>query len=235
MAADNTCKACNSGCAECSEFKCTKARPYYFLKEGKPVSCPDNCRACSTDGKCTECSVGYGIKSADGTCEICSSIKTGCRACKDSKCTACLANSALGSVYNLINDNCVECPVGCDKCSDSKTCIECFKIIVPQADKSCKYMTVSDCFEVGDAIDKCKTCNPVYRLSADRTKCDYINCGSGQGWDAEGKCVPTTILKCKSSDERDKRCIEPVTDTTLQEKKPNHVRRASAVLNQILR
>eukprot|EP01017_Pseudomicrothorax_dubius_P033023 TRINITY_DN437_c0_g4_i3.p1 TRINITY_DN437_c0_g4~~TRINITY_DN437_c0_g4_i3.p1 ORF type:complete len:522 (+),score=92.77 TRINITY_DN437_c0_g4_i3:129-1694(+) len=211
MAADKTCKACDTGCAECSDFTCTRAKPFYFLKEGKPVRCPDNCRACGTDGKCTECVVGYGVKSADGTCERCSTLKTGCSVCKDSKCTACAAISSLGRTYNFITDSCVECPVGCAKCTDANTCTECSKNFVLQTDKSCKYMTVTNCLEIGDTVDKCKSCHPSYRLSTDGTKCDLINCASGQGWNAEGTCVPTTILNCKKSDERDKRCIEPVT------------------------
>eukprot|EP01017_Pseudomicrothorax_dubius_P026236 TRINITY_DN2907_c0_g1_i6.p1 TRINITY_DN2907_c0_g1~~TRINITY_DN2907_c0_g1_i6.p1 ORF type:complete len:521 (-),score=37.15 TRINITY_DN2907_c0_g1_i6:95-1657(-) len=212
LTAKGYCNPCEYQCVECSEVGCIKANPFYhYLKDHKPVECPSNCKVCGADGKCTECVPGWGVRSSEGTCEKCSTFKPGCNACKDGKCTGCETMNSVGIFYNLINGECVECPRGCHKCTDSKTCTKCLRSLVLQNDKTCKSFDIYACKEMGDTIDKCRACDDKYRLSDDGTKCNFINCPSGQGLNAEGLCVPITILNCKKSDERDKRCAEPAT------------------------
>eukprot|EP01017_Pseudomicrothorax_dubius_P043815 TRINITY_DN7356_c0_g4_i1.p1 TRINITY_DN7356_c0_g4~~TRINITY_DN7356_c0_g4_i1.p1 ORF type:complete len:552 (+),score=25.67 TRINITY_DN7356_c0_g4_i1:67-1722(+) len=210
VADGKSCKACDHGCAECTETKCIKPMPKFYISKSDLVSsCPDNCLSCGDSRICTRCFSEF-IPTSYGWCERCSNLFAGCNACQNDRCTACSYSSSKGRRYNLVDGKCIQCPEGCDKCTDSNTCLLCFKNFKLEADKKCKALTVMACLEPAETFYKCKTCLPAYRLNADQTSCNFINCGSGYGLNAEGNCVPTTILNCKKSDERDKRCIEPV-------------------------
>ncbi|KAI0211808.1 hypothetical protein LSAT2_003332 [Lamellibrachia satsuma] len=142
---DATCHACLENCLECDENgpgSCDKCKLGYLFYE-PDNKCQDGCVMFTTwfDGKCFACSssckVCYKVENidepicldsvckrgyvltADGLCEPCA---PGCAFCavKDGA-TTCYLNTCLETYAQVINNHCLACPEGCNRCSLNKT------------------------------------------------------------------------------------------------------------------
>lgn len=67
---------------------------------------------------CSMCSYGYTLAANNQSCEACSSVIDGCRACDDGNCLSCEDG------YYLDSGSCLVCPQGCSSCT-STDCLEC--------------------------------------------------------------------------------------------------------------
>ncbi len=118
---DSDCKLCSvvSGSKIC--VSCAKTCPsgkYLNLQTCKCVSCPSYCLTCNAQG-CIICKKGYGLKTADKTCELCTPGKysNGLAPCKNCPAGYFCTNGektlcASGSYSNSSAYACTSCPSG---------------------------------------------------------------------------------------------------------------------------
>ena len=78
--------------------------------------CSEHCIACNSYSHCDKCDDGYYVK--DYVCKRCGFCKT----CEDSTgyCSSCFKGFFFSPT-----DYCVQCPDGCEECTDKNTCQSC--------------------------------------------------------------------------------------------------------------
>lgn len=81
---------------------CVSCADGYYLKSGKCIKCPENCKKCDSEGKCLECAIGYnGLPNCAKQCNW---------ILDESKQCVCPKSSFK------FQDTCVPCDMGCLEC-----------------------------------------------------------------------------------------------------------------------
>jgi proprotein convertase subtilisin/kexin type 5 len=168
----------------------SKNSDFYYVKR-----CELNCLACNSKIDCLKCSPGYFVQ--NGTCSQCSSF---CLTCIDNDLN-CLSfapnlNCKENEFYFYEDDQCVECPVGCSRCSSNLICSKCYPDHYLKNDKclpvdpcklndssssnmvshkSCAKCS-SNCAYCNSVSFNCKLCNHKYFLDGNQCKACPLNC-----------------------------------------------------------
>lgn len=118
MLDSNACLKCNKTCLTCSDSdqnECLSCRKGLTLDGTNCVKkCQKGCRECNADNTsiCLECHEGRTLR-FNGKCIKCISTCNGnCDPKDPGKCLSCTDG------YELVDNKCVRCPAGCEKCVD---------------------------------------------------------------------------------------------------------------------
>jgi len=193
------CKKCGANCARCSSKRCLECDFPFNLKagvcvkkcgfgyvavKGKCLPCSDvNCKICSTQDKCTKCKANFFFNVNN----------------------KCVENCGAEYYKNLITQRCEGCSLGCEQCTDSKSCEVCEKGLLlhlgecvgkcpggfTEVDKHCVRCEQDDCLKCVEGEPKhCLLCNKSF-LS--RQRC-VKKCPRGT-FPSNGRC-DTCDKKC---------------------------------------
>lgn len=120
------CQPCASGCTVClqSDLSACSSCALGYVPQAdadgvsRCVSCPTNCRQCSSPNSCARCETGY-VPSADGSsCVLkCSANCFTCDQNDATKCLSCYAGSTLNTTSN-------KCDIDIS-CNQTSSCLFC--------------------------------------------------------------------------------------------------------------
>ena len=138
---------CESNCSvSCRDYVCTKDFGFctegcndgYTMVGGHCIDCPRNCTSCSSMELCTKCRVGSWGDICQFDCLGCNT--TGCQ--QNIHCTHGCGDGYYVQIFDSQHYSCVSCPEGCQKCTDSTSCITCE---VGHWGTNCSYRCNSNC------------------------------------------------------------------------------------------
>lgn len=144
---------------------------------GSCYPCYPNCKKCTEFGTCSEtvdsgneCSEGFYVVTADGTCAACDGSCLTCRDTGASECTSC-RESYVKSTSGTDPGQCDPCHTSCATCTvtaDETKCDTCrdgFYKLVNSANISCELCHPSCLTCDGAGLGACKSCRTGQKLS----------------------------------------------------------------------
>ena len=119
----NQCLTCLSGMLSLYDGTCRSSCPQnYFAENNACINCPYGCLSCSDQNTCNSCISGYYL-SSNLCVRLCPKATYPYSLIYDS------SNNTNSTTANITGNNsqnsCLPCPNGCQRCSDSNTCLEC--------------------------------------------------------------------------------------------------------------
>ena len=132
---------CSPNCKDCLEGTCFECNEGFILNfannvcEVAPMTCPTNCKNCTTTTTCDECNEYFKLNDqkvccSEGCLECDRGASLSCKKCAESLIIGKYGNCVNtvcpeGQYFNSEQEFCAHCNFGCAKCNSANQCLAC--------------------------------------------------------------------------------------------------------------